>query len=232
MAGPAIPFGSVYEMTNSAKGKDGGKIVNINHFQFPDTVTADQGDLFEFLDNWALFWQSSILPNLSVFYEVEQYTLKEIIGWETVAGKKRLKYGLTAVQAGDPGTDVGGIVTDGLPNYVAFTVQKKSLFAGRTKKGSMRIGGVVEADTDENSLQPAAILWVKTAIDTLIFPGISINAADTLFINWAIFSPTTFFSDPTMEHPATAEPRLHSVQVVGKIINPLVGSQTSRKVRN
>lgn len=232
MAGPVMSYDTVYEVSVKGRGKDLGRIDNVQHLRFVDTIVANLGDLHECLNNWALFWQAFILPNCSVHYEVLQYTIKEINGWSFIGPNKAIHYGMTAVLAGNGGTDVGGIITDGLPNYVAFTVQKKTSTAGRRYRGSMRVGGVVEADTDENTLQPAAITWMTAAADELINNHISVNVADTEFIDWCVFSKTNLFADATLEFPAVGLVRSASKVVTGKIVNLNVGSQTSRKVRN
>lgn len=129
-----------------------------------------------------------------------------------------------------PGSgNFGAIVGPALPTYVAATFRKKTAKAGRSKRGSMRFGGLVEADTG-TSTPNVLTTPAKTALEVfganLLIPLAAGVAGDTLKLG--VLAQTDMLRDTV---PVTVASNW--IEVCTAIsVNSYVGSQVSRKRRS
>jgi hypothetical protein len=216
----------------SVYGQAAGQAVNnVLHF-LPETVNANfTATAAQCLSALIATWRTQVIAKLNDSYTAAQYRLLVITG--TVANPTPppgfiLKLGDEAVQAGGLAADTGGELSDPLPTYVAATIRKFSGLAGRTNKGSIRLGTLGEAMTEaanQNKLTAAAITSLETARVWLFTQQGTGVAGDSL--TPVIFSKTTLLR--------LVQPRGDTIGaravMTGAELNAFVGSQVSRKQR-
>lgn len=165
--------------------QDGQAVMNILHCM----LCTAQGDIPAAVGAtsqqiWAAYygvWIAEILPLLSNQLRYVSTTVREIIRVNPGPGEGfqppfQIVYGNEDLIESS-GTVVGGTVGQALPTYVAATLQKRGFTLERELRtfGSMRIGGIPEAATDEvdgseNSLGAAFRSGMNSFAEDLIQP--------------------------------------------------------------
>lgn len=228
-----IVSGGLYEIRVIGT-QQGQAAINIFHFkegEFNDPSEADtiQAGLTAFRAKWRL----NILPKVSDSYAVFQYEIQSILDNRTpraVPGPNdelyNIVYGSQFILGGEA-ADVGEIATAALPTCVAAGIRKVAATTERWGRGSWRLCGLVEADTEAvtcdqlTALRKASILANATAM-------LQVTVGETpMSLDMVVFGKTTWLKQA---NPST--PRDNYVSVVDSVVvNPFVTTQVSRKRR-
>lgn len=210
----------------------GQAVINVLHYTPWSTDANIVSGLSNLLVAFQTMWKAMVLPALSDAYSVSEYEAVQILGTEvdpTDPSKFRLKLGDRAVRVPTPGDDVGTQLGAMLPTYAAATIRKLSGKAGRTKRGSCRIGPLIEQDTeatDGNRLTAAGQLRIDTAAQGLKNTLVSSVPADTFIPQ--IFSKTTMLRAGFVLNDCTTGME----GWIDYATNPYLGSQVSRKAKS
>jgi len=155
---------------------------------------SGSGSLEDFLADFRTLWRAQILPLVSDQYVIEEYRVLQLEGviWKSTAKppiippvwpnvRPLLRFDDREALLGDPVDDIGDLTTAEFPSYVAVGAEKlcgpvtDMVFAPlayeKAVTGSIRFGGAVEAQTDDNSgneLNAAAITAWQGALDELV----------------------------------------------------------------
>lgn len=216
----------------TVRGQSNGQsVVNVLHYIPSMLAPAFSSTPDQILNAFRSAWRAAVLPHISQHYAAVEYALVEIRGTEADPNNPnafRLRLGEAGVIAGVAVSDQGVLTTDPLPTYCAATFQKRTLEAGRSKRGSLRLGGIVEAQTEAtqpNTLTAAArnaLANVSTFLTQVLSTGV---AGDTL-------NPCVFSRELLLRGVNPKNDTLGARFAITKVIlNAFVGSQVSRKQR-
>lgn len=125
------------------------------------------------------FWNLQIGPLLIDATTLETITVGRVVGYHIDRPFDPINPALSPfldLQDEQAFAETGDVITQGLPSFVAVTLRKKTLFAGKKWRGSCRISGLPESATDnppngDYLTAPAHTAW-DTAWD---------NVANTAF---------------------------------------------------
>lgn len=227
---PIRPLADLFRITVNATAF-GQAVVNVLHY-VPETLNPNwTATINQVLTAFRTMWRASVLPGLTGDYAVTTYRIVELIGstqHPTDPNKIKLTLGSEDSVAGDPVADHGGSNPPTLPTFVAATIQKRTGFAGRDKRATMRLATLPEAATDNaqgNRLTAAALTQLNiaaTGLKGLINTGV---AGDRVF-------PVILNLTAMRKLPQPQLDMIGGYTVITDMFgNVLVGSQRSRKER-
>jgi hypothetical protein len=173
-------------------------------------------------------WVSRIIPLVTSQYTVYRTVAKviESIVGSIVNGKLRIKrnYGevndvyLTTPQSGTR-------TTDPHTAHEALSVQLKTSRAGKSFRGSKRVGGIVKADTVNNYLQPTFRTEAQTQMDRFKDPLASLAVPLTQY-RFGVFGQVAAYRASRLTKPF----RSFFAELKSLPVNSPVGTQNTRKI--
>lgn len=233
---PVIRNGVVMQLTVSGQDDKSSQAVNnVLHVRAYDPAAAYGADLVGSDMNVAILgfrslWRE-LLGNVSDHYTVINYRLVELIGKIPEIPDEQegtWTYGTQAEEAGVPVDDVGGAVGEALPLFAAYSIRKKTAFAGKRFRGGMRLSPVVEEDQSNGRIDEIRFANLQLALTpflagwnpgtVLAVPKVKMVVASLVE---ALLEPVDVFTQSTK----------WAKDVTGLLISPNTGSQTSRKPR-
>jgi hypothetical protein len=119
----------------------------------------------------AMWWQTSVMPNLSIHYTFREVYLVSLVSASAPTA--------TAVQGA--GT-AGGTVGDGMPGNVALCVSFRTEARGRSFRGRNYVPAVPESDVAGNTISSGFIDPIVAAYSELLVPG------DVVTGTWGVVS--------------------------------------------
>lgn len=214
----------------------GQEIVNVLHYVPllepipPNNFVSQYSHAFTFaIDRW----KAIILPHLSSTYTLHGASLRVIEGKAPLIGVippgqpvAKLVYG-DGIDADVFAPNTGGVIGEASPTFVAATIRKITGRAGKKWKGSMRLGPIAEASTDNNLIKPVPYASLVDDIDGIMELG-PLTVGGNEFLRLSVFSLQDYVVDNNGSEviPAQTAQRVTSVTV-----NQNLGSQVSRKPR-
>jgi hypothetical protein len=112
----------------------------------------------------------------------------------------------------------GAVATDSDAPTVAVTIDRNTLFAGRHGRGHINVAGIAEAQTIGGQVDPATFAaWAALAVD---LGNTLVTAAGKSL------TPVLAYSDA----PLILFPTWNGASIVNYTLNPILGSQRSRKI--
>lgn len=216
---------SVYETTLFGV-QDGQAIRNVLHHAAIDDSpgpVAGVDTLLALAEEVVEGWRANILPVLVREYELVQAVCVEITNRDHAPPNATLTYGAVETLGLGGTTYRGARNVDALPTYSAVAVRKIVNRRGRKYRGSMRIGGVAEADTDENELTDTAATNFQTAVSGI--HGVFTIAGGAMQLDIGVFAKQSYL----LYSPGGANPRSQWFQVDNLTVQDLITSQVSRK---
>jgi len=237
----AINGGYVYEFAVEGVS-DGQAINNVLHAITVDLSPVDNDvPLASLLGRFRQFWRDEVLMELPTAYTVLRYTLREYVAWVpslpppppavqidfghfTQGAWLELKGSGTAA---DDGQRAGAWS----PTYQAVTVRKRVLKAGKKYRGSMRLGPILEADTEAtmgNRLTDARFADFEGIASAVMGLWTATEGTQSVDFRFAVFHKAY-----TMKHGGPGGPARFLADAIDiASINRYVGSQVSRKRAN
>jgi len=229
--------GYVYEVVTRGVDLRSGLILeNILHLrqkdQTPPPIFGTEiagSDLNQLALTFRNAYGLAILPGVSEHYRMEDVTVKQIIGYEPGVGGDKVVYGEQGISLAGGPFDQGSVLGEATPQAVAMSVAKKSSKAGKSFRGSMRIGIIAEDSQSNGALTDAAVGTAQTRMNTFrtstFNNGAPSPAGDNTLL---IFSRTLFFNAVL----PLAESETYSAVIIAFAVHQNLGSQNSRKVRS
>lgn len=228
----------------------GQDIKNVLHYRFESLVAGDI-TLENTLDSFQDWWQSQVLALISDSLEVTSYVAKRIGSLIGPQSQPRQRYNAYAEVAGALPADAGQVAGAFLPTYVAVSGKKKTDGPGETFypagnptalvmnaekffRGGIRIGGIVELDTEAaqgNDLTvAAATAWQQNLTDLISFAVVGGGGGIGAMKMCVVSAAADGLARQIAAGPAnTFTPAYQMVDSIP--LNPFVGSQLSRKQR-
>lgn len=215
----------------------GQQVVNILHFEptqaggnWPDAPAVPTSqDLLAYV---ATNLWSPIVARQVDGLEVVKFEVKEIDGYNGSAVNPSPHYSATDEFVPAVPT-FGSIAGAGLPSYAAVTVRKLTALPGRRWRGSCRIAGIPEADSnaaDGNRLTAAAhAAWIN-AVSTWHSDFRPVLAQANNFMAMAVLSLKQMSNDVPIAPFFPLLTRVWAENITGTPVNVYLGSQVSRKV--
>jgi hypothetical protein len=216
----------VYEIT--VRGVADGQAVN-NVFHYITEEAIPVGTLpteAEFLDTFRDRWQNC-LGSFHDSYSVQEYFMKRA-NRAVFPGRRpglitHVEYDNQEVITGDA-ADFGTLTGDVLPTYVAVGYKKVTTSVGRSWRGNMRVGPVIEAHVDVNLLNAAGrINWAESVFDPLKRILLPVTSFPMLLV--------VFSKHSSDQIGLTDNMRQYTRPVVRWRRNNYISSQVSRKRR-
>lgn len=170
-------------------------------------------------------WFDFVLPHLSASYINYRIVVKTIVNLRVVIIQNRRiverVYGELWDQVFSPG-QLGTRPGDVSPTFVAFSVRKRTALAGRSFRGSMRLGPITEADTTVNAVEAARFAALNVSLANLA--TVRIPAGNSPY-RYVVFSAERASRRSSLTAPyRDVSPQLNVCQA-----NGFLGSQVSRK---
>jgi hypothetical protein len=225
----ALTVNQLLEVTVLGRAQ-GQEILNVFHYRSanPATYPPAGEDLNEFSDNFLGTWRTNILTLVSSTYNVEIYRFRSLISTVEIAPgdppDRRVVQG-DALDVPGTVTDVGTRGGDVLPTFAALGVRKATDRAGRRYRGSFRLSPLTEADTNNNSLTTAYLFSANAETATFVNTQLLGGFGDAAQLELAVFSETAALE----ETPPQTNLRQFTAKVIGRVVNPFVTTQVSRK---
>ena len=223
----AIRLGDLVQITVNGV-QSGQRVTNVLHYT-PDGPADPQVTSAEiYLQTFRTNWRSEVLPVLVSGYTVLSYEAIVIAG--TKAGPpdgpaKVLDLTDTAVLVGVPANDTGSGEGAPLPTYTTATFRKVTGLAGKRRRGSMRLRGIIQDLTetsDGNRLTAAGVTALQPVAE---FLNSALAGLGTESLLPVVFSRKTLF-----EKDGAVNNVLDTFTIItGFLLNQIVGSQLSRK---
>lgn len=214
--------------------RSGQVIANVLHYKVDDPavgydVAVGASTSTNMLDAFKEAWRT-VIAQVSLHYVVTSYTIREIIGKQTIAGKPRLTFrGLDFLLA-DPALDVGGIAGECLPPMNSISVRKGTNTSGRSYRGAMRLALVNESKQSNGALIAAYRAIMQAEMDAFI-TGMDVGGT----MPAQAFYQVVFARTPALLLPdgiwLAARADALTARVTSAPVNPNVGTQQSRKPR-
>lgn len=208
--------------------QNGQRITNVLHYIPVGTVDPMITTLGGFLTAFRTGWRANILPIQTTTLFVQEYNGVVIRGTKPGPGDdppKVLDLGDEVTIVGDVVDDAGTAIGDTLPTTTTATFRKSSGLAGRSNRGAVRLGGLLEFYTspgEANTLTNAAITVLETP--RLFFES-NLTGVGGEFLTPVIFSRTKLFRKAGATNNTTDT----WVDLEQVLLNQLVGLQKSRK---
>lgn len=213
--------------------REGQSIQNVLHWSNLDETPFGSASQYTAIDLETLIqtqFTTNLIPEIHQDYTLERIVFKHITSIFWGLNKENVSFG-TAKVTDTPVGIAGGLApsTEPMPTFNSIGIQK--IAENRTKfyRGSMRLDGVREGDSDKNLLDGVRVVAVQNAMNLFNVP---LTVVDDLGVNkdfhFSIFSRTFGYTPGGTE----TDPGATNCQAVAQtLVKGLVTSQVSRKQR-
>lgn len=139
--------------------------LNVVEYKYTGGATPDPGGttVVEWAPKMATFWQAFWGPFVSHNFVWISTSVLHILAFSGIA-PNRWKASLKAQWSDTSVTSAGGVATDSLPAYCAYSIKKITSRPGRGSQGHVRIAGVVEDNTVDNRINTVPLAAINGAL--------------------------------------------------------------------